>query len=451
MARQTPTGPQITQVSDDFDTFQLPFDASLDLTGAGRTVYGVTDTAIDLSMVNVAHLNNTRHFRGMWEADPQDLGAPAAYRTGQVVIGSDSHLYIRNNTGGGNPNPVQVGQDVWDILSSGLSEAVTELTTSDPIDLNLFHIQAQPYTFTISPSANATLQNPMVASTEYTGFVGNNFPGISDTGVITGSIPDDQTVAGTIRITTDSRSVEGTAPNEIVHEGGQVDSIITLSDNRIMPEVTPEGPVRTSILDPNQNVQFMMDIHPPGALTTDGTAYAAQWTARAGTATPTAPSAADGTYTVPQITQNTSVTFSFTIPTNAVGGQGNSTPPGDIIRMVDVYNPWYWQLGGDQPTGISTMTEGVLLGETQGNNFPTTGSSQFSITGPIGQPMNVWLAVPNNITSSIVLQTGIARAQSDRIANAFTATNGTASVVYALYRFRLGLIASPTTFNILTT
>ena len=86
MARQVPTMAELNQVLDDLETFFLPFDASLDL--GTRTVYGTTDPAVDLSMVNVRHLNNTRGFRGVWATAPADGNEPAPYLEGQVVLDS---------------------------------------------------------------------------------------------------------------------------------------------------------------------------------------------------------------------------------------------------------------------------------------------------------------------------------------------------------------------------
>ena len=115
MARQTPTMAELAQVSADLETFFLPFDASLDL--GDRTVYGTTDTAIDLSMVNVRHLNNTRGFRGVWETAPSDGNTPAPYITGQVVIDSNGLIYRRNATNPAtNPDPEMTGQTEWDLI-----------------------------------------------------------------------------------------------------------------------------------------------------------------------------------------------------------------------------------------------------------------------------------------------------------------------------------------------
>ena len=92
MARQIRTQDQIDQVNNDFDLFALPFEASLDV--ADRTVYGTTDPAVDLSMVNVRHLNNTRLFRGEWSATPMDGTTAVPYEANQVVISpTDFRLY----------------------------------------------------------------------------------------------------------------------------------------------------------------------------------------------------------------------------------------------------------------------------------------------------------------------------------------------------------------------
>ena len=115
MARQVPTMAELTQVSNDLETFFLPFDASLDL--GTRTVYGTTDPAVDLSMVNVRHLNNTRGFRGVWATAPADGNEPAPYITGQVVIDSNGLIYRRNATNPAtNPDPEMTGQTEWDLI-----------------------------------------------------------------------------------------------------------------------------------------------------------------------------------------------------------------------------------------------------------------------------------------------------------------------------------------------
>ena len=132
MARQVPTSAELMQVSNDFETFFLPFDASLDL--GSRTTYGTTDPAVDLSMVNIRHLNNTRGFRGIWNTAPTDGNEPVPYREGQVVVGNNSVIYQRtamNPTT--NPNPVG-NPDEWQALGTQLTvnRAVDTTTTGGP-------------------------------------------------------------------------------------------------------------------------------------------------------------------------------------------------------------------------------------------------------------------------------------------------------------------------------
>ena len=105
MTRQTRDPNEINDVNRDTGRFNLPFTASLDL--GGEVVYGVTDTSVALSMVNVRHLNNTRDFRGMWSPNPSDGGTSVPYRPGQVVIGSPSDplLYALNDSGDGSSAP----------------------------------------------------------------------------------------------------------------------------------------------------------------------------------------------------------------------------------------------------------------------------------------------------------------------------------------------------------
>ena len=97
--RQDPSTPEENQVLADFETFFLPFDASLDL--GDRTTYGTTDPGVNLSMVNIRHLNNTREFRGRWVMQPSDgLDADSnplevPYQINQIVVGNNELLYRR--------------------------------------------------------------------------------------------------------------------------------------------------------------------------------------------------------------------------------------------------------------------------------------------------------------------------------------------------------------------
>ena len=453
MTKQVRTTQDINQVDDDFDTFS--FGADLSFSNNGNAFYGVTDSSVNLSMVNVRHLNATRNFRGIWSATPMDGNLAIPYTENQVVIGGDNHLYLRSaNSPGVNPDPVTDATNAWTLLSAGLPEPVTELTTSDPVDVNLYHSAIQTASFTIAPSANAMLSNPSVDATVHSGFTGIIGPSITPQGALTMAIPAAQTVAGTSLITTESESTSVDNGVTVTHEGGQVDSIVNLVDARQAPEITPsaDASTRVNLLDPAQSAVFNINLAPGSARVADGTAYAARWSARAGTMPATPFSATATMFTLPQITANTMITFNYDIPAGAANGQGGSTPPPSESRMVNVYTPWFWQFGGTEPTGIASMTEAVLVGDVQGNNFPIDNSSQISISSTITRTVQfLWLAVPSIVNRNITLNTGIASISGTRTPNAFTAREGTAFAQYDLYQFRIGLVNSPTIFNIYST
>ena len=453
MTKQVRTTQDINQVDDDFDTFS--FGADLSFSNNGNAFYGVTDSSVNLSMVNIRHLNSTRNFRGVWAATPMDGNLAIPYVENQVVIGSDNHLYLRSASNpGANPDPVTDATNAWTLLSAGLPEPVTELTTSDPVDVNLYHSAIQTASFTIAPSANAMLSNPSVDATVHNGFTGVIGPSITPEGVLTMAIPAVQTVAGTTLITTESESTSVDNGVTVTHEGGQVDSIINFVDARQAPVITP-GPdamTRVNLLDAAQSAVFNINLIPGNSNVADGTAYTARWSATAGTAAPTPFSGTATTYTLPQITANTMITFNYDIPTGAANGQSGTTPPPSESRMVNVYTPWFWQFGGDQPASAASMTEAVLVGDTQGNNFPTDNSSQISISSTTTRTVEfLWLAIPSVVNRNITLNTGIASSTGLRIPNAFTEREGTAFAQYDLYQFRIGLVNSPTIFNINST
>ena len=129
MARQTPTTSPVderAQVQTDFDTFFLPFNASLDLTGTdnandpARTVYGVTDPEVELSMVNIRHLNNYTKFRGTYSSTRLD-GASVdnpVYEAGDIVVGSNNVIYqlMDENNAGTDPGMNNTGWTALGIL-----------------------------------------------------------------------------------------------------------------------------------------------------------------------------------------------------------------------------------------------------------------------------------------------------------------------------------------------
>ena len=441
MARQIPTQEQLQAVFDnDFETFVLPADSSLDL--GTRTVYGTTDPALDLSVVNVAHLNTTRHFRGVWDSNPLDLQQPVPYEVGQVVVGSDNHLYILQTGGDGAVNPVTDTNAVnWMQLSTGLDEAVTELTV-DPESAvaNLFRADAETLTFTVSPSSNAVLLEPSVSSVD-TDVVGSSNASVTDAGVVSVVIPRAQTNANaTITATVESRSTSNNG--EDLHEGGQIDIPITFVDARIAPTIDGEG-TRVSNQGPN-TATFNIDLTPGTANVADGTAYESQWRVNGGA------SSTALTYTTPPVLQTTDFTFDFPLNLSSNGQVG--TPP-SIVRNVRVYTPWYWQIANTVPSTIAGATEGILVGDTQGDNFPTNNTSRFSLVATPGETINFYMFVPVSITGSITLNVGIAHMQSLRLPDANNISvpnNSGGNTVYAVHQFTLGLPQSPTVFTILT-
>ena len=171
MARQQPSGPELTQVQGDFETFFLPFDASLDL--GSRTTYGTTDPDVDLSMVNIRHLNNTRGFRGTWVGSPEDgndvngnaLTVP--YQTGQVVVGDNNVIYQRtamNPTMNPNPN---TNTAEWQPLG-------TQLNVNRMVDT----------TTTGGPGLIDTSTTPGIVNLQFRGYTMGNGVSISNTGEI---------------------------------------------------------------------------------------------------------------------------------------------------------------------------------------------------------------------------------------------------------------------------
>ena len=123
MTRQDRSMTDRNQVNADFETFFLPFEASLDL--EGRTAYATTDPAVNLSMVNIRHLRASRVFRGEWVAAPvnvEDAMVAEPYVMGQVVIGSNNVVY-RLTTGDGTADPTT---DTTNWTAVGVQLSITD-------------------------------------------------------------------------------------------------------------------------------------------------------------------------------------------------------------------------------------------------------------------------------------------------------------------------------------
>ena len=447
MARQTPTQAQRDQVFDDFDTFQLPLDASLNL--GNFTAYGATDPAVDLSMVNIAHLNTTRNFRGTWAANPMDLGQLVQYTPGQVVIGSDNHLYILRDAGDPTIDPAVDNGTNWTTLSIALEAPVTELTSSPPsATANMFTQAGEPLQFQVAPSANATLLNPEVNVTAV-GLIGTvPTAAITDDGAVTITAPSGQTNNARITITVDSRSQSMENGELVTHEGGQIDIPIVYLDARTSPLVSEPENARVSTIDPEDTIQFDVTLVPGMTSVVSGTAYDSSWTVSTNGGTATAPSTAGMFLSGPALTDRT-FTFAFPLNDNPVGGQSGSPP--NISRTVTAYAPWFATFSATPPTGVSDFGVPItLVGETKTNAFPTHGGARFSVTGGVGTTQFFWIAVPSSVNRTISIHNGIATSTGLNTGQTFTVPNalGNGTVEYTLHRFRFGLVQSPTIFTI---
>ena len=436
MARQIPTQADLDQANADLERFALPFSASLQLND--RTVYGTTDPEIALSMVNVGHLNDTRMFRGTWESTPTDRGQGTAYRNGQVVIGSDNHLYRLIDGQDGTQNPVGNNGVDWMILSS-VEAPVTELySMPESIQQNLFTPVST--TFTVAPTANATLVNPTTSVSATGNMVGTPTAPITAAGSVTVTAVPQIDANAAITVTTEAESTDGTQE----FTAGQVDTIVSFVDGRQVPTVLPEEDQRVSILGTTTNPSWEVDTTPGTATVAAGTAFDSNVRVAVGTGGSTP--LVGTTFTAPALTANTMITFSFPLVSSPTNGQTGA--PADITRGVNVYTPWFYSFSPTAPTAVGQMQEGILVGETQGNNFPSNNTSQFTVTEPtaVNSIRDFWIATPasRNIAN---LQMTIGFAVISSVVDGQITAN---SIQYNLHRFRLGLVASPSTFTLIT-
>ena len=452
MARQPRTTEEIAQVTSDENRFFLPLASSLDV--GEFTVYGTTDPVVDLSMVNIRHLNNTRSFRGPWVPTPTDGVAPDSvptpYLENQVVIGPDNHLYRRNDIDPTtNPNPMTDNNVHWVLLSSGLDAAVTELTSSPSTDAqNLY--AAGSTTFTVSPNANATLNSPTQVLTA-TGTTGaSNNTAIAADGTFTVNFDAQTNPDATIVVTTASESSTTENGETITHEGGQVDSTVVFQDGRIgnEPTVLPDSDQRVSIFTTTETVTYNVNLLPNSATLAAGTAYDSGWRTRRGTTVSPINNRSAAAPITPLPLTSEAITFEFPLNTSTIQQVG---APANEVRMVNVYTPWYYQFTETVPTDLSGATIALRQGETQPDDF-TTSDFVGAIAGPTGRAATLYLFVDSAITGNITLINGISNNEGMRMTNTITVPTRDPGrmVTYTLHKFRLGLVGSPTNFTITT-
>ena len=457
MARQPRTTEEITQVNSDENRFFLPIASSLDV--GEFTVYGTTDPVVDLSMVNIRHLNNTRSFRGPWVPTPTDGEAPdsvpAPYLENQVVIGPDNHLYRRNDMDPTtNPNPMTDDNAHWVLLSAGLDAAVTELTSNPSVDAqNLY--AAGSASFTVSPNANATLNNPSQVLTSNTDVSGTpTFTAIDAAGDFTVNFAAQTNPNARISVTTAAESSTTAGGETITHEGGQVDSTIVFQDGRtgneptVLRDTVEDGEQRISLLPSSETASWNVNLLPNGSTLAAGTAYDVGWRTLIGTTRDAVRTATGPFNLTPLPLVNTNVVFEFPLNTSTIQQVG---APADITRSVRVYIPWYWQFSNDAIPTTLPANPALRMGEMQPDEFSMS-DFQATITGTANVIGHLYFFVDASITRSITLNTGIANAVSTRLpaANNITVMNrdNSAMVTYALHRFRIGLVNSSTNFNI---
>ena len=434
MARQIPTQAELDQVADDFDTFRLPLDASLRLND--RTVYGTTDPEVPLSMVNVGHLNSVRSFRGTWESDPADRGQPVHYTDGQVVIGSDQHLYQLIARGNGSVDPVGDDGTNWLLLSTATPTA-TELT-SDPASLTQNLFAALNSTFTVTAAGDDTLLNASTRTETTSAFEGTVTSSIAaGTNIVSVRAgPQTSTDAG-VTVTTEAGSMNGTT----TYAPGLVDTDITFVDGRTAPTVLPEEEQRFSILDATDFPTWTVNLTPDGLVST-GDAYDVQWNAQGGAFRTTG-----GTFTPTNIAQGTTqIPFAYQFNTGTIQ---TGLPP-VTNRAVRAYTPWFYRFSDTIPTDIVGATIAMRQGETQADDFSTS-NMIVPISGTVGQVGILYFFIPTSITQTVTIGAGIARATGVRLPdenNVQVSNRFGGMTAYALHRFRLGLAVNPTNFTI---
>ncbi len=428
--RQKPLLPgELTPVNNDLSTFALPFDASLNLVALDGsqafTVYGATDPSIDLSMVNVRHLNNTRGFRGTWEASPSDgmgsnnmpLGVP--YETGQVVIGSDDQLY-RLTTSAGTTDPTTANQTDWLHISRPVDLPVASLTGATADSLPLYSTQSYTLNYVVDRGTPGTVTATTIPA-------GGS---VSATGTtVTGSITPANSVNGTFEVVASSDVADVHSPST-VHPTVAATHVFNFTDQRRMPVITPAVlavPSVGTITDP-----FTIDLTPDGSLA-DGFAYNIDSSGiQVGSNTVT-----NNSYLPTGLSSSTTLNFTFPVATGATSQPAQTLT---IPVMAEVYQPFFYGAQAVAPsttTGLTRSTTGV----------PGATPTSITITGTAGDP--IYVLVPAS-TTSVTSMIGAAQVPGTLVTNnIMVAGNNGQQFVYHSYRFG-ALFGSSVTLNLIS-
>ena len=487
MAKQTRTAAEIAQVASDFDTFQLPFPASLNLTDF--TAYGVTDPEIALSMVNVRHMTATRQFRGEWNVGGQtDGNLMVPFTAGQIVI-AGGQFYQLTAMGNASTNPETDAQTDWTLVGGALNDAFTvEGSTGTEVNpsvrfqqgshtamdvqftspnmnivktadrvitfdntppptlnprpesfaLNAFRntdetiaiaLPASSGTITGSPTATAT----MVGTTDTLTLTSANLLGVGEVSAV---VPNSRTPAMSYSIAAVATIVDNEVGTQN-HAGITANIPITFVDARTGNEPTVSDNLLVSAIDQNQVNVFNIDIAPNSSDILDGTAYSVTgFTAQIGTGAQLPVSTATS-FTVPRrVVADTTITFRF--PFMSLNGQ--TTPPGlNQIRMVNTYLPYFVTTGTAAPTSIAGLTASTA-------GLPGTTGADITATGTVGN--SIFVIAPTTGVNTINLRIGATSTNGINVGTIMVPNAlNTGNVTYGVYQFA-GLAMSPTTFTL---
>jgi len=492
MARQTRTSAEITEVTNDFDTFQLPIDASLNL--GEFTAYGTTDPDIALSMVNVRHLNATRDLRGIWVSDPLDGTTSIPYTAGQIVIGRDNQLYKLKDTGTGTNDPVvgtsapfTVNTTDWTLIGGAQNDTWTVqgttgtatnptlrfmqgshsaqdiqftsdnmnivktgdrvikfdatlpptlISTPSSIELTAYSNQVNLPSLSVTPSSG-TPTNRAVTQTNTSASSAISNLQISSAGLVTGQVPTN-TPSASYTITS-TFTITDAEVATISHTGITTDTDVTFVDRRNMPTVTPSvlSIPTVGTLDPTTH-SFTYDLTPDGTVAA-GLAYDINETGITGNSVTL--DTANNRLTPDGIVSTTTVTVRF--PNMTTSGTSQPTGNTDIPVMVETYIPFFYDASGSIPTALTSMTRSTV-------SLPGSEGTSITITGTANDA--IYVAVPSTATfTNISTLFGAAMVSGVRVTghDISVTDNGNQSVTYHLYRFG-SLFGGSVTLNLIS-